>query len=625
MPQTTMPMRNIARELFQLRPAMAGRWRVALRGAICMGAPILAGWLAQDIGAGLMAAIGGFTGMYGGARPYFNRARLLAVIAAGLALAISVGLVVGGSPALIVLSVAVTAMLATWLSNALQIGPPGAYMFVLAIASGTALPAAHLSWQHAGLLVLAGGAFSWTVHMAGALVAPRGPEKDAVAAAGTAVAAYLAASGAGDSSVSRRQAAVALHQAWAALVSQQPSAARADGVLARLRTINRQLHLRYADALAMEIRGQPLPEAWQAEARQLGEQARMPGRGAAAGEDASSIPLGHPGAWAAAVDALRPRAHSRRVILRVGVAAVVAGGLGVLLEVDRAYWMVAAAVLMLHQGLDWQRMLQRSIERTVGTWAGLLLAGAIVLLQPQGLWLVLTVAVLQFIVQMLVLRNYAIAVVFITGLALTIASGGHPLDNPTGYLLARGVDTLAGCVIALLVYRLVPPRAARAALPDQLAISLRAVATTVACMANGAVTTPAAKIARRHLLRSSFALTEAYDQSVASSRRQRRAADHAWPAIAATERLAYRTLSVCWSLERLGTQAAAQSARAMFGVDGHGNLQEALQRLVAATRHRDDAGRTVAPLPALPAVLEAEILDVAECLGGSPAVKADPD
>jgi hypothetical protein len=36
----------------------------------------------------------------------------------------------------------------------------------------------------------------------------------------------------------------------------------------------------------------------------------------------------------------------------------------------------------------------------------------------------------------------------------------------------------------------------------------------------------------------------------------RLAAEEWWPAIAAVERLAYRTLSTCWALEQLGNEAA---------------------------------------------------------------------
>lgn len=614
MSDTSSYMRSVLRGLFQLRPAPPRNWLTALRGGLCMGAPILVGWLAGDSAAGLMACIGGFTGMYGGGRPYLSRARLLALIAVGLAIAISVGLWAGNIVWAAIVSVALTAMLATWLSNALQIGAPGAYMFVLAMAAGTAIPAEHLSWQHAGLLVLAGGAFSWIVHVSGALFWPRGPERAAVSAAGDAVTAYIEATGSEDSSQARRQAAFALHQAWATLVSQQPLGARPNGTLARLRALNRELHLRFADAMAMESRQQSIPAKLLEDARRLGQQAQEPELEPVTGDDAGRVPLGHPGAWAALLDALQPDTHSRRVILRVGLAALLVGALGAIFHLDRAYWAVAAAVLMLHQGLDWLRTFERSIERTVGTWVGLLLAAAVLLLHPQGPWLALTVATLQFSTQMLVRRNYALGVVFITGLALTIASGGNAIADPGSYLLARGVDTLAGCAAALLVYRIVPPRSAHAQIPRQLVISLGAVAATLTHIAGGNVTSLQAKAARRHLLRSTFALTEAYDQCVAASRRQRRSADRAWPVIAATERLAYRTLSVCWALEGLGKDAAAQSAHSMLGTDGAVRLKNALALLITAVQ----TGDTTQDLPPLPGVLDAELSDVHECLTGTP-------
>lgn len=62
---------------------------------------------------------------------------------------------------------------------------------------------------------------------------------------------------------------------------------------------------------------------------------------------------------------------------RAGLAATIAGALGAALDLERAYWIMAAGVLILHQGLDWQRSLQRGVERMIGTIVGLILAGAI--------------------------------------------------------------------------------------------------------------------------------------------------------------------------------------------------------------------------------------------------------
>ncbi len=80
-----------------------------------------------------------------------------------------------------------------WLCNALAVGPPGAYIFVVACAAGIGASAAHLAPWTLGLLVLGGGAVAWLVQMSGAVFGFRKPERAAVAAAAEAVADYLEA------------------------------------------------------------------------------------------------------------------------------------------------------------------------------------------------------------------------------------------------------------------------------------------------------------------------------------------------------------------------------------------------------------------------------------------------
>ena len=56
-----------------------------------MAVPVLIGWAAGDIAAGLMATIGAFTSLYGSGRPYLNRGVHLGVIAACFSVAVALG------------------------------------------------------------------------------------------------------------------------------------------------------------------------------------------------------------------------------------------------------------------------------------------------------------------------------------------------------------------------------------------------------------------------------------------------------------------------------------------------------------------------------------------------------
>ena len=593
-----------------MRPLPRNRVFFAARSGLCMGVPVLVGWLAGDLQAGMMAATGGFTALYGRGRPYRSRAVELGLIALAFALVVAIGNAVSEIAWAVVPTVTLIAMVSTWLGNALRIGPPGAYMFMMACAAATAMPAGHINAAEAFVLVLGGGAFAWTVHMAGALVRPRGPEERAVGAASRAVCDYIDAIGKeGREAGARQVAAQALNDAWHALVGFQPADARQDTVLAGLRRRIRGLNTLYARSMAAAAERRPLPADALVRARQLGDLGAEPPQ-VEEGSARTEAPLGHPNARALLRESLRWRSMSMLVVVRVGIAAVAAGAIGAALDLERAYWAVAAAVLMLHQGREWLGTVQRAIERVAGTWIGLLLAGALLWNHPQGLWLVLLIALVQFTVEMLVLRNYALAVIFITVAALTLATGGLPVEDLGSYLLARGVDTAVGCAVALAVFQLVWPRASAALIPEELVQTLSATGAVAADLAAGEVFSAAAHGRRRELQHRTFALSEAYDRATSASRGPREAAERTWPAIAAAEELAFRLLTACWAIERLGSEEGRRAAASMFGSEG---LQALRQALEAAAR--TVSGGRVEPMPGdVPGFLEKEIAGLQRAL-----------
>ena len=169
-----------------------------------------------------------------------------------------------------VLTVSVIAMAAVLICNALAVGPPGAYMFVLACAAGTGVASEHLSPWRVGLLVFAGGAFAWLMHMSGSLTDLRRPEKASVAAAAQAVAAFVDAVGSPSEGAARHRAATALHQSWNVLVTFQPVNPRPNSTLRRLRALNRELHVLFAEAMCAAANHEPSPADGAQRARRLG-------------------------------------------------------------------------------------------------------------------------------------------------------------------------------------------------------------------------------------------------------------------------------------------------------------------------------------------------------------------
>ncbi|UWX03560.1 hypothetical protein H1235_11180 [Pseudoxanthomonas sp. NC8] len=140
--------------------------------------------------------------------------------------------------------------------------------------------------------------------MAGALVWPRGPERRAVAAAARAVAAWIASSD-GAAHAPRRHAAQALHDSWQMLVGFQPIPAREHGELARLRALNRELHLLFASTLD----GGASPErdaGALARARAIATEAGLPAIRRPPSLPADAIPRGYPRSWTLLREGLGP-------------------------------------------------------------------------------------------------------------------------------------------------------------------------------------------------------------------------------------------------------------------------------------------------------------------------------
>jgi len=135
-----------------------------------------------------------------------------------------------------------------------------------------------------------------------------------------------------------------------------------------------------------------------------------------------------------------------RLIVASGIAVLVAAPLGL----HRAYWVVVAVVAILQNGHRLRLTFVRGIHRVLGTFVGLGLFALLQLAHPSGLWVGLLLIVLQFAVEMVVVRNYGLALVFITPLALTISAQANSAD--VGMIVGdRLLDTVIGAAIATAV------------------------------------------------------------------------------------------------------------------------------------------------------------------------------
>ncbi|GAA1469300.1 hypothetical protein GCM10017607_17680 [Microbacterium thalassium] len=149
------------------------------------------------------------------------------------------------------------------------------------------------------------------------------------------------------------------------------------------------------------------------------------------------------------------------MLLRAVAAAVVGAGVAAWVDPDRAYWIVSSGVAVAAAGIALQRRVavSRGLQRAIGTAAGAGLYFALILVPWAGFALAALLGTLQFVIELLVVRNYGLALLFITPLVLLLTGAASGDIGSTAVAVERIIDTLVGSAIGMLVVLIPGPRA----------------------------------------------------------------------------------------------------------------------------------------------------------------------
>lgn len=527
------PARPAFTELFWVRPSTRGRWAPALRAGLAFLLPALA-LLASGAGVNaVLAALGSFAVLFGERRPY--RIRWKTILTAGLllvmvaALFTILGAWVGPDssiPRELVVVVALGALTAAGVFgvNALRLGPPGPFFLVLVGGVAALVGRAGVPTASVVLYTAAGAVAALAISMAPALWRPHGPETAATEAALAEIEQFVA-----DNREPSRRHSVASStlNAWSVL----HDAAQTDGDLAlRLRESHHRVHA--ADTAAL------------------------------------IAPLPRPSIRQRLRSAAHPSSHASVTALRTTTAALLAGGISVVAGLGRPDWAVMGAVLVLQMGPDRVRVGIRGMHRVLGTAAGLAIFAALHLLDLHTGALIAVLAVLNVLIELTVTTNYALAVTFITPLALLMGAADLPLGQQMG---SRIVETVLGVALAVAMTWLLFPRAHRSTLraADQ---SVRGACVSVLDVAaDQTPASPAMRTRRRdlqwQLLEAELAATDSAHDDPSWARKY-------WPQHHAVRSVGYDLLSACWQAGPDTPVAPARVAelRARVGASAPGSV-----------------------------------------------------
>lgn len=120
-----------------------------------------------------------------------------------------------------------------------------------------------------------------------------------------------------------------------------------------------------------------------------------------------------------------------------------------LLQLERPYW-VPVSCLAVIQGASLRMVWNRQAHRLLGTLAGLGLAWVLLELPLDAWGFAVVMIALSFVIEILVVRHYGLAVVFITPLTIFLAEAAHlHQQSPLATMEARALDIALGSLVGL--------------------------------------------------------------------------------------------------------------------------------------------------------------------------------
>lgn len=139
-------------------------------------------------------------------------------------------------------------------------------------------------------------------------------------------------------------------------------------------------------------------------------------------------------------------------VVAAGVAGALATALGPVLGIEHNYWAMVAAVVPL-VGHSTRYRVNRGLQRIIGTFIGLLALAAVLWIHPPLWGIVLIIAVLQCTAELFIARQYVLAQIAVTPLALlstvlAMSASTAPVDT-SGLVYDRFIETVIGAIVGM--------------------------------------------------------------------------------------------------------------------------------------------------------------------------------
>ncbi|MCL9770305.1 FUSC family protein [Flavobacterium sp. HXWNR69] len=134
----------------------------------------------------------------------------------------------------------------------------------------------------------------------------------------------------------------------------------------------------------------------------------------------------------------------------VGFFIFISFVIGYLFKIQNPYW-IPISCLAIMQGISKQHVWERMVHRIMGTFIGIGLCWLILAFFKTPLTICISIFILQFLVEFLITRNYALAMIFITPMTILLAEIGSSFTTNTEIIVStRFLDIIIGSILGAI-------------------------------------------------------------------------------------------------------------------------------------------------------------------------------
>ena len=475
---------SIMKQLFRLNKRPASMEKVIFAG-ISGGLPILLGILLGNIRLGLIASIGGFTYLYVFNEPYARRAKKILFAGLGVTSCVGLGLVLRPYPMISILIIGLIGFFVTFVFGVLKMLGPGTIFLVMSFSMVSNMNIETSQIPMVVGLVFLSSVFSWILSMIGYFFNPHGPEINKVKQLYMVLAEFAESIGSKNIDKVRNKTVNVLKETEEMLVIAYIPWKKSF-LFNKLFLLNQYANNIFLELVKVSVTdNKKVPEEILKLIKQLSNEVNLycsrnmknnnnveldrikigPNnryykvlQTAYDIESIINLPLKYVGKSLkiekpSVILKFAKSINKDSIIffysIRCGLVLAGAAFVAYKLGLTRSYWTIMSCASVMC-GPTIEATLNRAIQRSVGTIAGLGFSLLILSFHPQGIWIAILNMCLTACIELTIGKNYALGAVFFTANAILIAENSTQIYDLMYFANARLTNIVVGSLIGFI-------------------------------------------------------------------------------------------------------------------------------------------------------------------------------